>query len=69
MHIYVTGYRYMTLLYDIAVEARFYSNAVECKTLCPADLVSPPVGENVNCNFHLLHLAPIVNNPRVHKTP
>ena len=43
----VTGYRYMVHLYCLAVQAGFYSDAVECRTLSPADRVRSPVGENV----------------------
>ena len=53
--IYVTGYRYITHLYCLAVQAGFYSDAaVECRTLSPADRVLSPVGENVICIFSLL---------------
>ena len=42
-----TGYRYITHLYCLAVQAGFYSDVVECRALSPADLVRSPVGENV----------------------
>ena len=46
----VTGYRYMIHLYCLAVQAGFYSDVVECRTLSPADWVRSPVGEK--CYFH-----------------
>ena len=46
----VTGYRYMIHLYCLAVQAGFYSDVVECRTLSPADRVRSPVGEK--CYFH-----------------
>ena len=46
----VTGYRYMIHLYCLAVQAGFYSDAVECRTLSPADRVRSPVREK--CYFH-----------------
>ena len=47
---FVTGYRYMIHLYCLAVQAGFYSDVVECRTLSPADRVRSPVGEK--CYFH-----------------
>ena len=44
------GYRYMIHLYCLAVQAGFYSDAVECRTLSPADRVRSPVGEK--CYFY-----------------
>ena len=44
---HVTGYRYMIHLYCLAVQADFYSDVIECRTLSPADRVRSPVGENV----------------------
>ena len=43
----VTGYRYMIHLYCLEVQADFYSDVVECRTLSPADRIRSPVGENV----------------------
>ena len=40
-------YRYMIHLYCLAVQAGFYSDVVECRTLSPADRVRSPVWENV----------------------
>ena len=39
--------RYMIHFYCLVVEAGFYSDVVECRTLNPADRVRSPVGENV----------------------
>ena len=50
----VTGNRYITHLYCLAVSAGFSSVAVECRTLSPADRVRSPVGENCDLHFHLL---------------
>ena len=47
---FVTGYRYIIHLYCLAVQAGFYSDVVECRTLSPADRVRSPVGEK--CYFH-----------------
>ena len=41
----VTGYRYMIHLYCLAVQAGFYSDVVECRTLSPEDQVRSPVGK------------------------
>ena len=46
----VTGYRYILHLYCLAVQAGFYSDVVECRTLSPADRVRSPVVEK--CYFH-----------------
>ena len=43
----VTGYRYMIHLYCLAVQAGFYSDVVECRTLSPADRVRSPVGGKI----------------------
>ena len=43
-------YRYVRHLYCLAVQAGFYSEVVECRTLSPADRVRSPVGEK--CYFH-----------------
>ena len=40
----------MIHLYCLAVQAGFYSDVVECRTLSPADRVRSPVGEK--CYFH-----------------
>ena len=59
--IVVTGYRCITHLYCLAVQVGFYSDAVECRTLSPADRVWSPV---TALEFsHLLYLALAVNNP------
>ena len=47
LNTYVTRYRYMIHLYCLAVQAGFYSDVVECRTLSPADRVRSPVGKNV----------------------
>ena len=39
----VTGYRYITHLYCLEVQAGFYSDMVECRTLSPADQVRFPI--------------------------
>ena len=49
----VTGYRYMIHLYCLAVQAGFYSDVVECRTLSPADRVRSQVGEK--CYFHFFN--------------
>ena len=46
----VTGYRYITHLYCLAVQAGFYSDVVESRTLSPADRIRSLVGEK--CYFH-----------------
>ena len=54
------GNRYMIHLYCLAVQAGFYRDAVECRTLSPADRVRSPLGKNVigsipvgeKCYFH-----------------
>ena len=62
----VTGYRYITHLYCLAVHAGFCRDVVECKTLNPADRVRSLVGEYCYLHFfHLLYLVPNVNNPHV----
>ena len=48
---FVTGYRYITHLYCLAVQAGFYSDVVECRTLSPADQVRSPVGEKCDLHF------------------
>ena len=50
--------RYRIHFYCLAVEAGFYSDVVECRTVNPADQVRSPVGENVTWIFSpfLLHL-------------
>ena len=48
----MTGYRYVRHLYCLAVQAGFYSDVVECKTLSPADRVRFPVGENIISILH-----------------
>ena len=45
----------MKHLYCLAIQAGFYSDVVECRTLSPADRVRSPVGENVISIFNLLH--------------
>ena len=56
----------MIHLYCLAVQAGFYSDVVECKTLSPVDRVRSPVGEKCYFHFfHLLHLTPNVNNPHM----
>ena len=52
----VTGYWYITHLL-----AGFYSDVVEYRNWSQGDWVR----ENVISTFHILHLAPIVNNPHV----
>ena len=37
--------------YCLAVEAGFYSDVVECRTLNPADRVRSPVGEKCDLDF------------------
>ena len=41
----VSGYRYITHLYCLVVQAGFYSNAAELGHKSPADKVGSPVGE------------------------
>ena len=48
----VTGYRYLTHLYCLAVQAGFYSDAVDCRTLSSAYRVRSSVGENI-ISFYL----------------
>ena len=43
--------RYMIHFYCLAVEADFYSDVVECRTLNPADRVRSPVGETYDLDF------------------
>ena len=47
----------MIHFYCLAVEAGFYSDVVECRTLNPADRVRSPVGEKCDLDFSpiLLH--------------
>ena len=45
----------MIHLYCLAVQASFYSDEVECRTLSPADRVRSSVGENIISIFYLLH--------------
>ena len=54
--LYVTGYRYMIHLYCLAVQAGFYSDAVECRTLSPADRVRSPAGEKYYFNFFTCYI-------------
>ena len=46
--------RYKIHFYCLAVEASFYSNVVECRTLNLADRVRSPVGEKCDLDFFLL---------------
>ena len=39
----VTEYMYITHLYCLAVKVGFFSDAVECRTLIPADRARSPV--------------------------
>ena len=43
--------RYMIHFYCLAVEAGFYSDMVECRTLNPADQVRSRVGEKCDLDF------------------
>ena len=67
----VIRYRYMIYFYCLVVQAGFYSDVVECRTLSPTDRVRSPVGENVISIF-----SPVTFGPHhkylhdcVHKTP
>ena len=65
----VTGYRYIAHLYCLAVQAGFYSDAVECWIFVRR--VAGSILGRVRTEYiflHLLHLAPNVNNSNVHKT-
>ena len=46
--------RYMIHFYCLVVEAGFYSDVVECRTLNPADWVRPPVRTKCDLDFFLL---------------
>ena len=52
----LNGYMCIThlYLYWLAVQAGFYSNAVECNTLSQAERVRSPVAEK--CDMHFFHL-------------
>ena len=56
----VTGYRYMIHLYCLAVQAGFYSDVVECRTLSPADRVRSPVGEKCYFHFSTVSYFPVI---------
>ena len=65
--IYVTGYRYITHLYCLAVQAGFYSDVVECRIFVrrvAGSILGRVRTEDIF--LHLLHLAPNENNPFVH---
>ena len=55
----VTGYRYMIHLYCLAVQAGFYSDVVECRTLSPADRVRSPVGKKCYFHFFTCYTTPV----------
>ena len=46
----MTGYSYIRHLYCLVVQASFYIDVVECRTLSPVDWVQSPAGEK--CYFH-----------------
>ena len=52
------GYMYIThlYLYWLAVQAGFYSDAVECNTLSPADQVQSPVEEVCDLIFFTCYI-------------
>ena len=63
IHASVTGYRYMTHLYGLAVQAVFYGDAVECLTATREIRVRSPVRVRSEDIFlHLSHLAPNVKS-------
>ena len=56
------GYRFITHMYCRTVQVGFYSDAVECKILIPADRVRSPISDRRKMLFfRLLHLASNVN--------